>query len=150
MKIKVKKLRDDAIIPRYAHEGDAGMDVYSVENATIGPGEISLIPTGLSFELPRGIEIQVRPKSGLAIKYGITVTNSPGTLDSGYRGELKVVLQNEGKRKYEVRKGEKVAQIVLARYEEAEFEEVGELAETSRGAGGFGSTGLAAKESETK
>ena len=141
MKIKVKKLRGDAVVPRYEHEGDAGMDVYSVADEMIEPGEIKLIPTGLSFELPRGIEMQVRPKSGLAIKHGITVTNSPGTLDSGYRGELKVVLQNEGKRKYEVKKGEKVAQIVLARYEEVEFEESGELAETSRGAGGFGSTG---------
>lgn len=147
MKIKVKKLKEDAVIPHYAHEGDAGMDVYSVADEMIEPGEIKLIPTGLSFELPRGIEMQVRPKSGLAIKHGITLTNSPGTLDSGYRGELKVILQNEGKRQYKVKKGEKVAQIVLARYEEVEFEESDELMETSRGAGGFGSTGVSGKES---
>ena len=134
-------MTDEAIVPHYAHEGDAGMDVYSVIDETIEPGDIKLVPTGLSFELPRGIEMQVRPKSGLAIKHGITVTNSPGTLDSGYRGELKVVMQNEGKQTYEVKKGEKIAQIVLARYEEVTFEEVGELTETNRGAGGFGSTG---------
>jgi dUTP pyrophosphatase len=142
LKIKVKKLHQDAILPSYAHAGDAGMDVYAVENNILNPGERKLIPTGLSFEVPVGYEMQVRPKSGLALKNGITLVNTPGTLDSGYRGELKVILINHSNEKYEVKKGEKIAQIVIAKYEEAEMQEVQELSETQRGAGGFGSTGL--------
>jgi len=142
IKIKIKKLNEEAIVPHYVHQGDAGMDVYSIENHIINPGQITLVKTGLAFEIPIGYEIQVRPKSGLALKHGITLTNSPGTLDSGYRGELGVILQNEGKNSYEVKKGEKIAQIVLARYEEADIEEVNEISESSRGDGGFGSTGL--------
>ncbi len=142
IKIKIKKVHPEAIIPHYVHEGDAGMDVYSIEECTLNSQEIKLVKTGLAFEIPKGYEIQVRPKSGLALKHGITLTNSPGTLDSGYRGELGVILQNEGKNTYEVKKGEKIAQIVLAKYEEAEIEEVNEISETSRGDGGFGSTGL--------
>jgi len=140
--IKIKKLHPDAIIPNYAHEGDAGMDVYSVEEAKLYSLERRLIRTGLSFEIPKGYEIQVRPKSGLALKYGITIVNTPGTLDSGYRGELGVILMNTDKNIYEVKKGEKIAQIVLNKIEFAEIEEVGELSGTTRGAGGFGSTGL--------
>ena len=142
IKIKIKKLNKEAILPHYVHEGDAGMDVYSIENHIINPQEITLVKTGLAFEIPKGYEIQVRPKSGLALKHGITLTNSPGTLDSGYRGELGVILQNEGRNPYEVKKGEKIAQIVLSKYEEAEIEEVSEINETSRSNGGFGSTGL--------
>lgn len=140
--IKIKKLREDAIMPHYAHEGDAGMDVYSVEEVIIAPRERKIICTGLSFEIPRGFEVQVRPKSGLALNYGLTVLNTPGTLDSGYRGELKVILLNTSEQEYIVKKYEKIAQIILTRYEEAQIEEVKDLSETNRGAGGFGSTGL--------
>lgn len=142
MKIKIKKLNPEAIIPHYEHEGDAGMDVYSCESYILKPGERRLISTGLSFEIPKGFEIQVRPKSGLALNHGLTIPNSPGTLDSGYRGELKVILLNTSNINYEIKKGEKIAQIILARYEQAEIHLVSELSETSRGAGGFGSTGL--------
>jgi len=140
--IKIKKLHPDAIMPHYAHDGDAGMDVYSVEDITIMHKKRELISTGLSFEIPKGFEIQIRPKSGLALKHGLTIPNTPGTLDSGYRGELKVILLNTGDEPYEVKKGEKIAQIVLARYEEAEIQEVNDLSDTQRGDGGFGSTGL--------
>ncbi|MBR9705986.1 dUTP diphosphatase [Candidatus Pacearchaeota archaeon] len=140
--IKIKKLHPDAIIPHYVHDGDAGMDVYSVKDMIIKPGERILVPTGISFEIPKGFEIQVRPKSGLALKYGLTLPNSPGTLDSGYRGELGVIMLNTSNAYYDVRKGEKIAQIILTSYEEAQIEEVTDLSETSRGAGGFGSTGL--------
>jgi dUTP pyrophosphatase len=142
VKIKIKKLHKEAIIPHYARKGDAGMDVYSTEDVLIRAGERKLISTGLSFELPSGFEIQVRPKSGLALNHGLTVLNTPGTLDSGYRGELKVIIFNTEKSDYFVKKGEKVAQIILARHEEAEIEEAEELSSTERGAGGFGSTGL--------
>lgn len=142
VEIKIKRLHPDAIMPHYVHKGDAGMDVYSTEDILLEKTAIKLVPTGLSFEVPEGYEIQVRPKSGLALKHGITLTNSPGTLDSCYRGELGVIMQNEGKEDYQIKKGEKIAQIVIARYEQAEIKEVEELSETSRGEGGFGSTGL--------
>ena len=145
VKIKIKKLSPEAIIPHYVHEGDAGMDVYSIEDLTLNVGDIKLVKTGLCFEVPRGYEIQVRPKSGLALKNGITLTNSPGTLDSGYRGELGVIMQNLGKLAHEIKKGEKIAQLVLAKYEGAQIIEVTDLSETTRGEGGFGSTGLTKK-----
>jgi len=145
IKIKIKKINPEAIIPHYAHEGDAGMDVYSCEDSILNPDERRLISTGLSFEIPRGFEIQIRPKSGLALNNGITILNTPGTLDSGYRGELKVILFNTSKNLYNVKKGEKIAQIILARYEEAEIEETNELTQTKRADGGFGSTGLIKK-----
>lgn len=142
VEVKIKKLHPEAIIPHYVHEGDAGMDVYSVEDSKLEAGDIKLVKTGLSFEISKGFEIQVRPKSGLALKQGITLTNSPGTLDSGYRGELGVIMQNCGKSAYEIKKGEKIAQIVLAKHEFAEIQEVTDLTDSSRGTGGFGSTGL--------
>ena len=142
MKIKIKKVHEKAIVPKYARRGDAGMDVYSVEGLIVKSKERKLISTGISFEIPEGFEIQVRPKSGLALNHGLTIVNTPGTLDSGYRGELKVILLNTGENDYEIKPGEKIAQIVLARYEQAEIEEVSELSESERGAGGFGSTGL--------
>jgi dUTP pyrophosphatase len=140
--IKIKKLNPYAIIPHYAHEGDAGMDVYSTINFTLKPNHRSMIPTGLSFEIPKGYELQIRPKSGIAIKKGITLLNTPGTLDSGYRGELKIIMINHSSEEYKIKKGEKIAQIVLAKYEEANIIEIEELNETARGKGGFGSTGL--------
>jgi dUTP pyrophosphatase len=146
VRIKIKKLNSEAIIPHYSHEGDAGMDVYSVENVLINPNERKLIQTGLSFEISRGFEIQIRPKSGLALNSGITILNTPGTLDSGYRGELKIILFNASNNPYQVKKSEKIAQIILTRYEEAEIEETNELTQTKRAEGGFGSTGLIKKQ----
>ncbi len=142
MKIKIQKINNDAIVPHYIHKGDAGMDLYSVEEATLLAGERKLIGTGLKFEIPTGFELQVRPKSGLAANFGVTVLNTPGTVDCGYRGEVKVILFNSSKENYQVKKGEKIAQAVIAKVEEAEIEEVKELSETTRGDGGFGSTGF--------
>ncbi len=142
MKIKIKKINEDAKMPRYAHEGDAGMDIYSSENTEIKKGEVKLVGTGLTMEIPQGYEAQVRPKSGLAAKHGITLLNTPGTIDSGYRGELKVIMVNHSQKPYVVEKGSKIAQIVFAAVEKANVEEVKELNESVRGEGGFGSTGL--------
>ncbi len=143
MEVKVKKIHEDAKIPAYAHEGDSGMDLYSVEDAVLQPGEIKVVGTGLQFSMPKGFEIQVRPKTGLTSKFGLTVLNTPGTIDSGYRGEAKVILINLGKEAYKVEKGKKIAQMVIAKVEEAKVEEVKELdADTTRKDGGFGSTGL--------
>lgn len=118
------------------------MDVYSVQDYELKPGERDLISTGLSFELPQGYEIQIRPKSGLALKKGVTVLNTPGTLDSGYRGELGVILINHSSEVYRIKEGEKVAQIVLSKVEKMVFNEVDSLNSTSRGERGFGSTGI--------
>jgi len=146
VKIKIKKLHPNAIIPKYAHEGDSGMDVYSLEDATLNKLERKLFQTGISFEIPKGYEIQVRPKSGLAFKYGISVINTPGTIDSSYRGELGIILINTDKEPYSVKKGEKIAQIVLQEVKEIEWEEDGSHSKTSREHGGFGSTGLKQNE----
>ena len=140
-KIRIKKIRDNAVTPHYEHDGDAGMDLYAVEDSTLCPGERKLIPTGLQVEVPKGYEMQIRPKSGLALKHGITVLNTPGTVDSCYRGEVGVIMLNTAAADYEVKAGEKVAQAVIARVEKAVIEEVEELTETQRGSGGFGSTG---------
>jgi dUTP pyrophosphatase len=145
MKIKIKKISEDAVIPHYVHKGDAGMDIYSIEDRELKPGERAAISTGLKLEIPMGYEMQIRPKSGLAANFGITVLNTPGTIDCGYRGEVKVILFNSSKENYLVKKGEKVAQAVIAKVEEAEIEEADELSETSRGEGGLGSTGLKKK-----
>ncbi len=142
MVIKIKKLTNDAIVPSYARYGDAGMDVYAIEEAVLKPGERKLISTGLAFEIPYGTELQVRPRSGLALKQGISIVNSPGTLDYGYRGELKILLINLGEENFEVKKEDRIAQVVLNRIEITDIEEVDELSETERGEGGFGSTGL--------
>ncbi len=129
-------------MPAYAHEGDAGVDLYANETKEIDVGEIALIPTGIKIALPKGFEAQVRPKSGLALKHGITVLNTPGTVDEGYRGEIGVIVVNHGKEKYTVEKGKKIAQMVFNKVEKAELNEVEELDETSRNESGFGSTGL--------
>lgn len=140
--VKVKKLHPEAVIPKYAHKGDAGMDIYSIEELVIPLKERRLVKTGLSFEIPEGYEIQVRPKSGLALNHGLTILNTPGTIDSGYRGEVCVILFNASDKDYQVKKGEKIAQIVLKKVELMDIEEVNELSDSSRGQGGFGSTGL--------
>ncbi len=143
LEVIVQKLAADVKTPAYAHEGDAGVDLYSVVDKTLAPGERALIPTGIKMAIPHGYEGQVRPKSGLALKHGITVLNTPGTVDAPYRGEVGVILINlDPKASYEVKKGEKVAQMVFNKVEYADFREEAELTATTRGAGGFGSTGL--------
>ena len=142
MKIRIRRLREDAVLPTYAHgpEEDAGLDLRSVEDAVLEPNVPRLVPTGLCIELPPGFEAQIRPRSGLAAKHAITLPNSPATIDPGYRGEIRVILLNLGREPYEIHAGDRIAQMVIARYEAIEWEE-GELAESRRGEGGFGSSG---------
>ncbi len=130
-------------LPHYATEHSAGMDLRANLDAsiTLAPGAYQLIPTGLYLELPEGTEAQVRPRSGLAFKHGVTVLNSPGTIDADYRGEVGVLLVNHGPVPFEVKDGERIAQLVIARYVRASFEEVPDLRASERGAGGFGHTG---------
>jgi len=141
MTVAFKRIHPDAILPAYAHEGDAGMDVRSVEDVVIPRGGRALVHTGLVMALPMGWEAQVRPRSGLALKHGVTVLNTPGTIDAGYRGEVGVILANFGDSDFSVAKGDKVAQIVIAPVTRAEIVETEAVDETERGAGGFGSTG---------
>jgi dUTP pyrophosphatase len=142
MKIRLKKLAPDALLPEYAHgpEEDAGMDLRALAAAVLPPGIPHAVPTGIAIELPSGYEAQVRPRSGLALKHAITIPNSPATIDPGYRGEIRVILLNLGASDYKIEKGDRIAQLVIARYEPVEWEE-GELNESTRGAGGFGSSG---------
>lgn len=128
-------------LPAYATAGAAGMDVVSAEDVVIAAGARHPVATGLALAIPEGFEIQVRPRSGLAFKHGITVPNTPGTIDSDYRGELKVLLINHGVEPFAIQRGDRVAQLVLAPVVQAAWEEIEELDETARGAGGFGSTG---------
>ncbi len=128
-------------LPVYATAGAAGMDVVSAEDVTIAPGMRHAVATGLAMAIPEGYEIQVRPRSGLALKHGITVPNTPGTIDSDYRGELKVILINHGGSDFAIRRGDRVAQLVLAPVTRVSWQEVETLDETARGTGGFGSTG---------
>lgn len=132
-------------LPAYATSGAAGMDVVSAEDVTIAPGARHAVATGLALAIPQGFEIQVRPRSGLALKHGITVPNTPGTIDSDYRGELKVILINLGDEPFAIQRGDRVAQLVLAPVVQAAWDEVAELDATERGEGGFGSTGGHAK-----
>ena len=142
MKIRINKLHPQALLPEYAHGPleDAGMDVRAREGALLEPNVPQAIPTGLALEIPAGYEVQIRPRSGLALKHAITLPNSPATIDPGYRGELKVILLNLGKTPYQVHAGDRIAQMVVARYEAVDWEE-GELADSTRGTGGFGSSG---------
>ena len=142
MTVKFRKSDPDAVLPTYAHPGDAGMDVRSVEEMILEPGGRKLVRTGLVMMLPPGYEAQVRPRSGLALKNGVTVLNTPGTIDEGYRGEVGVILANFGAEPFRVEKGAKIAQIVIAPCTRAEIVETDEVDETARGAGGFGSTGV--------
>ncbi len=132
-------------LPAYATGGAAGMDVLSAEDVTIAPGARHAVATGFAVAIPAGYEIQVRPRSGLALKHGITVPNTPGTIDSDYRGELKVILINHGTEPFGIARGDRVAQLVLAPVTQAAWREADSLDETGRGAGGFGSTGGHAK-----
>lgn len=142
MKIKIKSL--SGVMPKYETKGSAGMDIRAFidEPVKIMPGKRALIHTGLFMEIPSGCEVQIRARSGLAVKYGIGLTNGIGTIDSDYRGEIKVSLINFGEDEFVVNNGDRIAQIVVCRYEMAEIEEVDDLSETERGAGGFGHTGV--------
>ena len=128
-------------VPAYASEGAAGLDVVAAESLTLAPGERHAVATGFAIAIPEGFEVQVRPRSGLALKHGITCLNTPGTIDSDYRGEVKVILANLGAEPFEVVRGERIAQLVPAPVLRAGFREVEDLDETQRGGGGFGSTG---------
>ena len=147
LQIKVKRIDDkflDIPLPAYATEDSSGLDVRAAldEPFTLKKGEISMVPTNLSVEIPKGYEIQVRPRSGLAAKHGIGVLNSPGTIDADYRGEIKVILFNFGKDNFIINRGERIAQLVIAKHERVTWQEVDVLSETERGSGGFGSTGV--------
>jgi dUTP pyrophosphatase len=139
--VKVKILNPDAIIPKYQTEEAAGFDLHSVDEKTIKAGERDVVKTGLAVALPKGYELQVRPRSGLALKNGITVLNSPGTVDSDYRGELMVILLNTSKEDFVIKKNDRIAQAVIKEILQADFAVVDELDSTERGSGGFGSTG---------
>lgn len=143
IKIKIEK-NSGAEVPKYMTEGSSGMDISALldEPVTINPLEIELIPTGLFMEIPTGFEAQIRPRSGLAIKSGITVVNAPGTIDSDYRGEIKVGLINLSKEPYTVKKGDRIAQMVIQKVEHAVIKQVDVIEETKRNQGGFGHTGI--------
>src|SRR5213082_2578267 len=128
-------------LPSYATAGAAGLDVVAAEDLSLAPGQRHAVATGFAIAIPEGYEVQVRPRSGLAIKHGITCLNTPGTIDHDYRGEVKVILANLGSEPFDVKRGERIAQLVPAPVLKAEFREVSELGGTSRGSGGFGSTG---------
>ena len=142
--IAVKRLDNagDLPLPSYETEGSAGMDVRAAESLVVAPGKRELVATGLAFAIPQGYEIQVRPRSGLALKKGIGVPNSPGTIDSDYRGELKIILINHGEDDFIIERGDRIAQIVVAPVQRGIMVEVADLDDTQRGSGGFGSTGV--------
>jgi dUTP pyrophosphatase len=145
LQLKFRRLHEgtsDLPLPEYATEDSAGMDLRCSEDISLQPGEIILAPTGLTIEIPKGYEGQVRPRSGLAAKHGITVPNSPGTIDADYRGELKVILQNLGKEPVSFERGSRIAQLVIAKYERMNVVEVDLLEETARAEGGFGHSGV--------
>ncbi|MCI4400334.1 MAG: dUTP diphosphatase [Campylobacteraceae bacterium] len=139
--VKVKILSADAVIPKYQTSEAAGFDLHSVDEKTIKAGERDVVKTGLAVTLPNGYELQVRPRSGLALKNGITVLNTPGTVDSDYRGELMVILLNTSKEDFVIKKGDRIAQAVIKEILQADFAVVDELDSTERGSKGFGSTG---------
>ena len=141
--VRIQRLREGAILPRYMSDGAAGMDLAaSVDSeVTIAPGERQLVGSGVAIALPRGYEAQVRPRSGLALKHGITVLNSPGTIDEDYRGEIKVLLINHGREAFVIKSGERIAQLVIAEVARVRLDEQATLDETVRGAGGYGHTG---------
>ena len=139
--LKIKKIDDKAIIPNYAHEGDAGLDLYSVKELILNPGERGLAHTGIQIELPKNTEAQIRPRSGLALKNGITTLNSPGTIDEGYRGEIGVILINHSNEIFKVEQGMKIAQMVIKPVFKVNIIETEELSNSERNEKGFGSSG---------
>ena len=143
VRLEVRRLDPEVPLPAYAHEGDAGLDLASAEDRVLEPGERGAVATGLAIAVPDGWVGLVHPRSGLSLRQGLTVVNAPGTIDAGYRGELKVLLVNLGDEPVRIRRGDRVAQLLLQRVGRAEVVEVEELGRTRRGAGGFGSTGVA-------
>jgi len=139
--VKVKKLDPEAVYPQYQTPGSSGMDLVALTDQFLNKGQIRLVSTGLAFEIPTGYEGQIRPRSSLASRHGVTVVNSPGTIDSDYRGEVKVALINLSTESYKVTKGDRIAQLVIAPVMKAEIEAVTEVTDSERGEGGFGSTG---------
>ncbi len=146
--LQIKKLHPAAKLPRYMTDLAAGMDVCAVldDDVVLQPGNRVLVPTGLAFAIPAGYEVQVRPRSGLAIKHGISMVNSPGTIDADYRGEIRIILINHGEEPFTISSGDRIAQLVVAPVCQAELLEVEDLSETARGAGGFGHTGRGGAE----
>jgi dUTP pyrophosphatase len=140
IKVEIKRLNEDAIIPQYAHKTDAGADVFAVEEVTLKPHETALVKTGIAVAIPVGYEIQVRPRSGLSLKTNLRVANAPGTIDSDYRGEICVIMTNIGNLSYTINKGDKIAQLIIAPVPMIDWVMVEELSSTERGEGGFGST----------
>ena len=142
LEILVTKLDNDAVIPTYAKPGDAGADLYAISELVLAPGERALVKTGIAIALPNGYVGLVHPRSGLGLKNGISVVNTPGTIDAGYRGEIGVVLINHDLREsFQVKKGDRIAQLVIQKVENAQFKVVNQLPESERAAGGYGSTG---------
>jgi dUTP pyrophosphatase len=154
MKVGIKKLDHarDLALPFYATRGSAGLDLLAAVETEIDllPGARMAVPCGIAIELPPGVEAQVRPRSGLALNHGITCLNAPGTIDSDYRGEIKAILINHGDRPFKILRGAKIAQMVIARHEQAELVESEALSDSARGAGGFGSTGLMSEKAGAK
>ena len=145
MEVKILQLDKELSLPKYETDGSAGMDLYSTKNTWIIPGQISIISTGIAISLPKGYEAQIRPRSGLAAKHGITVVNAPGTIDSDYRGEIRIILTNLSRQQHQVLRGNRIAQMVINRVEQINWlpVETGlDLEQSERGSGGFGSTGL--------
>ena len=140
--VKIKKLNKELKTPSYAHPGDAGIDLYSAETKILPSMHRALVPTGIQMAIPKGYEGQVRPKSGLAINHGLSIVNTPGTVDAGYRGEVGVIAINLSEKTIIIEKGQKIAQMIFNKIETAKLTEVDDLEETSRGKGGFGSTGV--------
>lgn len=140
MKVKIRRIKEDARLPEYAKPGDAGLDLFSTDSVLIQAGERKLIHTGIQIELPPQTEAQIRPRSGLALKHGITVLNTPGTIDEGYRGEIGVIIINLGNKDYQINKGDRVAQLVVKPVYNVHLVDVDELSISSRGEGGFGSS----------
>ncbi len=141
VKVRVKRLSPDAKIPTAAKVGDVAFDLYSMIDYELRPGERFAVPTGIAVEIPPGYEGQVRPRSGLALKEGVTVLNTPGTIDSGYRGEVKTIMMNHNGEPFKITKGMRISQLAIRPVPDVEFIEVDELSDTERGVGGFGSTG---------
>jgi dUTP pyrophosphatase len=139
--VKVKRLSENAVLPSFARPGDAGMDLCASADVRLAPGEWTRVPTGIAIELPPGTEAQVRPRSGLALKHGVTVLNAPGTIDEGYRGEVGVILINHGRDPFVAAAGARIAQLVVMPRLSVEVIDADALTETERGAGGFGSSG---------
>jgi dUTP pyrophosphatase len=140
IEVKIKKISPEAIIPTYASAGSSGADLYSVVNENIEPGASSLISCGIAMEIPAGFEAQIRPRSGIALNNNVSILNTPGTIDSDYRGEIKVILKNFGNKVFRVKKGMRIAQMVFSKVQRTEFRLVEKLNESQRGGGGFGHT----------